>query len=622
MVQYRETDFNFVSRLLEDEGIFYYFEQSPDKHTLILANENSAFTPCPNKPQARYLATTGSSQPEDTVTSMETEFRMHTGTASLTDYDFEKPNTNLFATLGGRLPGEDYDYPGKYKTKDEGARYARIRVEEREVALTRMNGASNSMGFECGRQFTLSDHFRDASNGDYTLIALEHHGRNASYRTGHPDPFEYTNRFEAVPHSVPFRPPRSTPRPAIHGTQTAVVVGKAGEEIWTDKYGRVKVQFFWDRQGGSDENSSCWIRVAQGWAGKQWGTIHIPRIGQEVVVSFLEGDPDRPIITGSVYNADQTVPYALPGEQTKSTCKSMSSKGGGGFNEIRFEDRKGREQVFVHGEKDIDIRIKNDRRESVGRDRHLTIARDKLEAVQRDSHVDIARDQVNRVGRDIHLEVAGKSAARIDGSLSLSVTGDVLEQFRGNHGSEVTQNLYLKAMQVVIEAATGITLKVGGNFITIDLSGIAIKGMPMVQINSAGAALSGSPGSLVPPLSPSEPAPADRAQPGALGAPSGSANSAGRASLLTVTPAKRDDGPTHNPNSPDNTDKKHWIEIELQDEDGNAIPGEPYKVTLPDGSTVADGTLDEKGKARVDHIDPGTCQVTFPKLDKAAWKPK
>ena len=453
VVQYRETDFNFVSRLLEDEGIFYYFEQSQDKHVLVLADDKSAFASCPNKPQARYLATTGSSQPGDTVVSLETEFRMHTGTASLTDYDFEKPNTNLFATLAGNLAGEDYDYPGKYKTKDDGARYARIRLEEREVALTTVSGASNCMGFECGYQFTLSDHFRDSNNIGYTLIALEHYARNASYRAGHEDPFEYTNRFVAVPDSVPYRPPRVTPRPAVHGTQTAVVVGKSGEEIWTDQYGRVKVQFFWDRQGRRDENSSCWIRVAQGWAGKQWGMIHIPRIGQEVVVSFLEGDPDRPIITGSVYNADQIVPYSLPGEQTKSTWKSLSSKGGGGFNELRFEDKKGSEQIFLHGENDLDFRIKNDRRESIGRDRHLTVARDKLEAVQRDTHIEIARDEIQRIGRDHHLAVAGKSAIQITGSHSLSVTADVIEQFQANHSSNVGQNLHLKAMQVVITAS-------------------------------------------------------------------------------------------------------------------------------------------------------------------------
>jgi type VI secretion system secreted protein VgrG len=627
VVQYRETDFNFVSRLLEDEGIFYYFEQSEDKHTLVLANDKSAFAACPNQATARYLGSTGSAQTQDSVLSLETEYRMHTGTASLNDYDFEKPHTSLFATLPSAVKGEDYDSPGKYTTKDDGNRYARIRLEEREVTLATVRGTSNYRGFECGYKFTLTDYFRDAANMDYTLTALEHHARNTSYRTGHEEAFEYSNHFEAIPNSVPYRPPRITRKPAIHGTQTAVVVGKSGEEIWTDSYGRVKVQFFWDRQGQYDENSSCWIRVAHGWAGKQWGIIHIPRIGQEVVVSFLEGDPDRPIITGSVYNADQTVPYTLPDEQTKSTLKSNSSKGGGGFNEIRLEDKKGSEQIFIHSQKDIDIRIENDRKEWIGEDRHLIVTRDKLEQTNRDTHIEVARDEIHKIGRDHHLEIDGKAAVKITGSNSLSVTGDVIEQFQGNHSSQVTQNLYLKAMQVVIEAATGLTLKVGGNFVTIDPSGVAIMGT-LVQINSGGSALSGSAGSLVSPLSPTAAQEADKADPGAMAqAWSASANTPANISLQTVSPAAArrsaaSDAPTHDPNAPENQDKKNWIEIELRDQDGNPVPGEVYKVTLPDGTTVADGTLDEKGRARVENIDPGSCKVTFPNLDQEAWEPK
>jgi type VI secretion system secreted protein VgrG len=203
----------------------------------------------------------------------------------------------------------------------------------------------------------------------------------------------------------------------------------------------------------------------------------------------------------------------------------------------------------------------------------------------------------------------------------LSVTADVIEQFQANHSSNVAQNLYLKATQVVIEAVTGITLKVGGNFITIDMSGIAIQGMPMVQINSAGAALAGTPASLVSPLSPAAATPAGNADPGAVaGVQSGSPMNPGQISPLGVTPATRNQSPTHDPNSQENQDKQHWIEIELQDEDGNPIPGQPYRITLPDGVTVADGTLDEKGYARVDNIDAGTCQVTFPNLDKDTWK--
>jgi type VI secretion system secreted protein VgrG len=630
-VQYRETDFNFISRLLEEEGIFYFFEQTEDKHTLVLADATSEFAACPNKPAAKYTPSLGTRLDEDTVLSIEEEHRVNTGKTALTDYDFEKPHTSLDANLSGSdegqsdETGEYYDYPGNYKSKDDGDRYVRLRLEEREVALVTVRGKSNCMGFECGYSFTLSEHFRDAANQDYTLIALRHSAKNTSYRAGEPDPFEYKNEFEAIPNSVPFRPPSLATKPVIPSTQTAVVVGKSGEEIWTDQYGRIKVQFFWDREGKADENSSCWIRVAHFWAGKQWGAIYIPRIGQEVVVSFLEGDPDRPLITGSVYNADQMPPYALPDEQTKSTVKSDSSKGSGGFNEIRLEDKKGSEQVFIHSQKDMDIRVENDRKEWIGEDRHLIVTRDKMEQVQRDTHADISRDQIEQIGRDHHVTIKGKAAVSITGSNSLAVTGDVIEQFSGNHSSQVTQNLYLKAMQVVIEASVGLTLKVGSNFITIDMSGVAISGTPIVQINSAGSALSGSAGSLVSPLSPTDPAQADKAVAGQTSTPAGAGFTQASMTLATISPAKKSpasSAPTHDPTSDENKNKTHWIEVNLVDEQGKPVAGEAYKVTLPDGSTVADGTLDEKGHARVDHVDPGTCKVTFPNLDKDAWNPK
>jgi type VI secretion system secreted protein VgrG len=630
-VQYRETDFNFVSRLLEEEGIFYYFEHTEDKHTMVLADDVSAFAACPNQPNdasVQFAPTTGGRLDNDVVFTLEAEYRVQTGTASHTDYDFTKPNASLFATLAGTQKGEAYDYPGKYATKDDGDHYARIRLEELEVGISTVRGASNCMGFESGYKFTLSNHYRDAANMDYTLLMVEHRARNTSYSAGQVDPFEYKNRFEAIPNSVPFRPARRARKPVIDGTQTAVVVGKSGEEIWTDQYGRVVVQFFWDRQGTSNENSSCWIRVAQGWAGKQWGYICIPRIGQEVIVSFLEGDPDRPIITGSVYNAVQMPPYTLPDNQTQSTWKSMSSKGGGGFNELRFEDKKGSEQIFIHGEKDMDMRIKNDRREWIGEDRHLVVVRDKLEKTGRDSHLDLTRDHIEKIGRDHHLTISGKEAISITGSHSLAVTGDVIEQFSGNHSSQVTQNLYLKAMQVVIEGMTGLTINVGGSFVTINSGGVFISG-PMVMINSGGSALSGSPGSLVSPLSPTDATNASDADPGAVTSVTpGTAATPANMSLQDIppaTPGKKSaasNAPTHDPNSPENKTKPHYIEIKLADDNGKPVAGEPYKVTLSDGSTVADGTLDDKGFARVDGIDPGTCQVTFPNRDKQDWSSK
>jgi len=629
-VQYRETDFNFVSRLLEEEGIFYFFQHTEDKHTMVLADDLSAFAQCPGDSPVRFMPSEGANLAEGTVISLEAEYRVLSGTASLTDYDFTKPNTSLFSTLAGTQPGETFDYPGKYTTKDDGDHYSRIRLEELEAGIATVRGESNIMAFESGFKFTLSDHYRDSANMDYTLLMVDHRGRNTSYRAGEVDPFDYRNRFEAIPNTVQFRPPRRARKPVVEGTQTAVVVGKSGEEIWTDQYGRVVVQFFWDREGASDEKSSCWIRVAQGWAGKQWGFICIPRIGQEVLVTFLEGDPDRPLITGSVYNGDQMPPYTLPDNQTQSTWKSMSSKGGGGFNELRFEDNKGSEQIFIHGEKDMDMRIKNDRREWIGEDRHLVITRDKLEKTGRDSHLDLTRDHIEKIGRDHHLTISGKEAISITGSHSFAVTGDVIEQFSGNHSSQVTQNLYLKAMQVVIEAMTGMTLKVGANFITLDPSGIAISGTPMVQINSAGSALSGSPGSLVSPLSPTDATDAADAQAGQTTSVAGSSSTPAGMSLDTISPATpssskqsaASNAPTHDPNSPENQTKQHYIEIKLLDDDGNPVAGEPYKITLPDGTTVADGTLDDKGYARVDNIDPGTCQVTFPNLDKDAWHPQ
>lgn len=245
---------------------------------------------------------------------------------------------------GGNGKFEIYDYPGEYSKKNQGDTIAKIRMEEEEAQYLVATGTSSCRAFTSGYRFELKEYVRKDMNQPYVLTSVHHvatvGGTYTTTAVGR-DESTYTNFFTCIPHKVPFRPPQVTPKPIIQGVQTAVVVGKAGEEIWTDNYGRVKVQFHWDREGKYDENSSCWTRVSQNWAGKQWGAMFLPRIGQEVIVEFLEGDPDRPIITGRVYNAEQMPPYPLPGEQTKSTIKSNSSKGGGGSNELRFEDKKG-----------------------------------------------------------------------------------------------------------------------------------------------------------------------------------------------------------------------------------------------------------------------------------------
>jgi len=272
----------------------------------------------------------------------------------------------------------------------------------------------------------------------------------------------------------------------VQGPQTAIVVGPQGEEIYVDKYGRVKVQFHWDRTQKADENSSCWIRVSQYWAGKNWGAIHLPRIGQEVVVEFLEGDPDRPIIVGSVYNGANGTPYNLPAEKTKSTLKSQTTKGGGGFNEIRFEDKKGSEQVFIHGEKNQDVRIKNDCFEWIGHDRHLVVQHDQVERVKNNRDETVDADHKEKIGKDRHLKVEGKEAKEVVKSLSLTVKDDVIEVFKKNHSEQTSGNYYLKADNVVIEALTNITIKVGDSYIAIEASGIKIGTPGTIELESTG----------------------------------------------------------------------------------------------------------------------------------------
>jgi len=314
----------------------------------------------------------------------------------------------------------------------------------------------------------------------------------------------YENSFTCIPYGggrAPYRPPQVTPKPSVRGSQTAVVVGPAGEEIFVDKYGRVKVQFHWDREGQANEGSSCWIRVAQNQAGLRWGATYVPRIGQEVVVDFLEGDPDRPIIIGSVYNANELPPYKLPDEKTKTVIfKSLSSKGGGGFNEFRLEDKKGSEQIFINAERNTDFRIKKDRFETIGNESHLSVVTDQLEQVKGDKHLQVTGDRNEKVG----------------GTVSLNVSQDMQEKVGSRYALQSGTEIHLKAgSNLVVESGATLTLKVGGNFININPGGIFIKGT-MVMINSGGAAGTGAGSS---PETPKNPKEADTAEPGQLSQP-------------------------------------------------------------------------------------------------------
>ncbi|MFZ5758278.1 MAG: type VI secretion system Vgr family protein [Thermodesulfobacteriota bacterium] len=482
-VQYRETDFNFVSRLLEGEGIFYFFKHENGKHTMVLSDHVNGHPDLAPHKEVSFQLDTGAEREEDVITALDVAMSIKPSKYILNDYNFETPTANLLAETESKLKlspieGGLYDYPGRYGDHSMGTERTRCRMQELETALTVLSGESGVRSLASGCKFTLEDFPRtDLNDKIYVLTSVTHHITQTSYRSQSRKKEEqdtYSNTFTCIPHANPFRPARLTPKPVVQGAQTATVVGTAGEEIEVDKYGRVKVQFHWDRESKADENSSCWIRVSQAVAGVNWGAMFIPRIGHEVIVSFLEGDPDQPIITGRVYHANNMPPYELPGEKTKSTIKTNSSKGGDGFNEIRFEDKKGEEQLFIHAEKNMDIRVKNDRFETIGNNRHLHVSNDKREKVDNNRSEKIGNDHLEEIGKDRHLKVAGKEAIEIGGSHSLTVKGDVIEVFKAKHSEETTGDYYLKADNIVIQGMTNVTVKVGQSFIAIEASGIKI----------------------------------------------------------------------------------------------------------------------------------------------------
>jgi type VI secretion system secreted protein VgrG len=632
-VQYRESVFQFVSRLLEEEGISYYFEHEETKHTLILADDPGAHPKGALEPEVRWEPGTGSgfSRTESYIHGWVRRVNVRSTQWAQADFNFEKPRFNLSSTVPGlsSLPVpklELYDYPGRFDSLDRGEGLTKTRMEEEECAIDTVQGRSGCRGFMPGFAFEVKDHFRADQNGEYLLTALEYEAEQGSLFAGDVGkPERYENRFTAIPMAIPLRPLRLTPKPYIRGPQTAFVTGPSGEEIYVDEYGRVKVQFHWDRQGQMDAKTSCWIRVSQSIAGKGWGSVQLPRVGQEVIVEFLEGDPDQPLITGRVYNAEQTLPYALPAEKTKTTLKTLTYPHGGGFNELRFEDKKDSEQVFIFGQKDFDLRVQNIVREYVGKDRHEITDQDVFEKIARDHHNDSGRDWIHTIGRDEHSSVGGKAAYSVADSYSLKTGAAAGYQYGGDVAISVSGNLSINATgQIVLSAGSGLTIKVGGNHVTIDPSGVTIVGT-MTKINSGGAALSPSSPNLVTPLKAGKALLADTAIPGqeSFNTQIGAMTPAQKLNLAALS------APTHNPssngansNSNSDQDKKKtaWVEVELADENGKPAAGASYRVELPDGS-VASGSLDEKGFARVEGIDPGSVKVTFPDYDQDAWEP-
>ncbi|MGL4555629.1 MAG: type VI secretion system Vgr family protein [Gemmataceae bacterium] len=491
-VQYRETDLAFASRLMEEEGIYFYFKHADGSHQMVVADKPAGHAAVPGPVSVSFQPEGGGLHPDDRVMRWTKRQQLRSGKVTLWDQCFELPGQHLDATktvsetpaagtkthklkVGGNEAFEVYDFPGGYAQRFDGitpdgadraadvqkifqdnARTAGIRLAQQSTGAVTIDAAGNVRHLSAGHKFTLADH--PDADGDYVITRVTHDASNAGvYVTGGDQAAGYRGRFECQPVALPFVPPMTTPRPTVPGPQTAVVVGPSGEEIFTDKYSRIKVQFPWDREGANDANSSCWVRVGTPWAGKQWGMIHIPRVGQEVVVAFEEGDPDRPIVVGSVYNAEQMPPYVLPDNKTQSGLKTRSSLKGTeeNFNELRFEDKKDEEQIYFHAEKNFDRVVENNDTLKVGfekkdkgdqtieiwNNRSLKVGAGKGEAEVGSETIDVFNSQAVTIG-------SGKGDAA-EGSQTLSVYKDrtttvetgneTLTVKKGNRVEEITE---------------------------------------------------------------------------------------------------------------------------------------------------------------------------------------
>jgi type VI secretion system secreted protein VgrG len=618
-VQYRETDFNFASRLMEEEGIRYFFEHTATDHKLILAVQD-AFTFVPDVEKGgkiNFHRGVTAAIREDAIFSWTKDQELRSGKVVLRDNSFELPGQKLEPIpnptiqesvdvgkvthkqlLGSNKDLEIYDFPGYYAQRFDGVggggkeqpdelkkiqgdngdnkRTAKIRMEQEAATGLLLRGAGNVAPMAPNFIFKLQND-PDGNGAPYRILGVSHSASlGVAFRSGdNNNPgLAYQNTFICTPVGQPYRPARVTPKPFVQGPQTAIVVGSgaSGEEIFTDKFGRVKVEFHWDRTDGFDAGnpmephkfSSCWVRVAQSWAGKRWGSYFVPRIGQELVIAFLEGDPDQPIAVGAVYNAEQMPPYLGQGPDAKhrndpklSGIKTNTTPGGKGFNELRFDDTKDKQQVFIHAERDLDTRVKNETREVVLLNRHLIVGNeedgkgDQRELVIKDKHQNVKGSQVELIEGDMLLTVGGnqdvvvkhvrkqlieeednlhcKSHRReqVDQTQSLTVGGDLQEKVGMHYALEAGSAIHLKAARkVVIEAGTQLTLKVGGCFIDLSAAGIAINGVPTLLLNSGGAPGEGDGSSPVAPADalaakPTKPDLADNSATGFKSVPNG-----------------------------------------------------------------------------------------------------
>jgi type VI secretion system secreted protein VgrG len=436
--QYRETDFNFISRLLEEEGIFYFFEHSKDKHVLVFTDNAFHCVPLPGSADIPFGPPSGFNPDRESISAFNFSQRIRPGAFTHTSFNEERPSLDLKSKREGNLYKnlEVYDYAANYETSEKGTAIARIRLEEQKALKMKARGQSSCPRLVPGCKFNLTRHDYTDFNKEYLIAAVAHSGdqpQSLDAQAGGGGGYE--NAFICLPGSVKFRPARITPKPVVTGLQTAIVVGPQGEEIHPEKYAQVKVQFHWDRRGKRDDKSSCWIRAGQMWGGAGWGSQFLPRVGDEVLVAFMEGDPDQPIIVGSVYNENNQPLYDLEKNKTQSGIRTRSYPKGEGFNELRFEDKLGEEHIYLQGEKDWNILIKNDKGQNVGHDETLAVANNRTktvganqsETIGANKDIQVGSNHTETIGANMSLTVAQSKTESVGSNASLSVGGTKTE---------------------------------------------------------------------------------------------------------------------------------------------------------------------------------------------------
>lgn len=463
-VQYRETDFNFVSRLLEQEGIYYYFEHTASGHQMMLCDGPGAHKPVGGVATFDFLPNVDPRIDRDAVVSVTDTLRVEPGAYALDDYDFKQPGQALAATRKPAFPlshakadYELFDYPGEFDVAAEGEDYAAVRIEESQSRAETFGFIGRERFAAVGRRFKLKGHPRREFDQEYLITETTFHAEESNYGSGGDPGTQWSLSFSGIRHRQTFRPPRTTPKPVIQGVQTAVVTGPGGQEIHTDKYGRITVQFHWDRYGKKDQKSSCWIRVGTPMAGKGWGMVAVPRIGHEVIVSFEEGDPDRPLVIGSVYNGDNPPPWALPAHATQSGVLTRSSEKGAAANAnaIRFEDKKGSEQLWIHAEKNQDIEVENDETHAVGHDRTKRIGHDERTSIGHDRTEQVGNDETVTIARNKTVSVGVNHSEMIGSAMSITVGGTLTESVAVNYAETVGGAMELTVGGVLVTTVGG-----------------------------------------------------------------------------------------------------------------------------------------------------------------------